>query len=364
MSPQRGQGERRSGYTTGACAAAAAGAAVQALKNQIEVSHIEIRLPDGAPVIFAVRQCSFDSTRAECSVIKDAGDDPDITNGAEIKASVAWSRQPGIRILGGAGVGTVTKPGLEVAVGSPAINPVPQKMITAAAELAAGDELSSCGMDIIISVADGERLAKKTLNSRLGIVGGISILGTTGIVIPYSKDAYTACISQSLDVAEACGCSQVVLTTGRRSEKFAQSTLKLSEECYIQAGDYIGYSLQECAKRKYVKVTIWGMIGKISKLAAGNLYTNISDSLVDINWLAEIARKSSGPDCPLPEGQDITSANHYLHSIPQECRHGLVIELCRLASQKCRESVNGGFEVECIMSDFEGNILGRGCAGG
>jgi cobalt-precorrin-5B (C1)-methyltransferase len=310
-------------------------------------------------VTFAVQQCRFNLAEAECSVIKDAGADPDITNGAEIKALSAWSSEPGIRIRGGTGVGRVTKPGLEVAVGLPAINPVPRKMIIDAARMFAAEELNNRGIDITISVPEGERLAKKTLNARLGIVGGISILGTTGIVIPYSREAYTACISQSLDVAAACGCSQVVLTTGRRSEKFAQSVLKLSEECYIQAGDFIGYSLQECAKRKYSKVTIWGMIGKISKLAAGNLYTNISDSLVDINWLSEIARKSGGPDCLLPEGHDITSANHYLQSLAPECRQGLVIELCRLASQKCGESVNGSIELECIMSDSEGNILGR-----
>jgi cobalt-precorrin-5B (C1)-methyltransferase len=331
---------------------------VQALKLQKTISEVQIRLPDGTPVVFAVAKCSFDSTRAECSVIKDAGDDLDITNGAEIKASVRWKRELGVQIRGGPGVGTVTKPGLEVAVGSAAINPVPQKMIAEAAKTASGEELDPRGIDIIISVPDGERLAKKTLNPRLGIVGGISILGTTGIVIPYSKEAYTACISQSLDVAAACGCREVVLTTGRRSERFAQSALRLSEECYIQAGDYIGFSLQECAKRKYTKVTVWGMIGKISKLAAGNLYTNISDSLVDIDWLTEIAREKCGPNYSAASGE-ITSANHYLESLPEEYRPLLVEELCRLASRKCRESVNGCLDVECIMSDFEGNILGR-----
>ena len=349
----------RCGYTTGACAAAAAGAASHALLNQQMVSESRIFLPGGTPAIFAVKSCAFDRCSAQCSVIKDAGDDPDITNGAEIIAVVSWCGEPGIRLAGGVGVGTVTKPGLELPVGAPAINPVPQEMIIQEVKRALGDSLPSRGVEVKISVPNGEQLARKTLNPRLGILGGISILGTTGIVIPYSEKAYTACISQSLDVAVACGCREAVLTTGRRSEKFAQRELGLAEECFIQAGDFIGYSLLECQKRGLAKVIVWGMIGKISKLATGHLYTNISDSLVDIAFLTRIARSCGVPDGLLQVPPDTASANQFRQLIPAEFLAGFSNELCRLAALKCSRSVDGAFEVECIMSDYEGVIQGR-----
>jgi cobalt-precorrin-5B (C1)-methyltransferase len=349
----------RLGFTTGTCASAAAKAAILALLDQKEVCQVTINLPDGTPATFAVRRCIFAPTRAECSVIKDAGDDPDITNGAEIKAAVSWSSRSGIQIRGGEGVGIVTKPGLEVAVGLPAINPVPQRMITAAVRAAGGEELLSRGVEVIISVTDGEKLAKKTLNSRLGIIGGISILGTTGIVIPYSVNAYTACISQALNVAIACGCREVVLTTGRRTERFAQHELGLAPECFIQAGDFIGFSLQECLKKHLAKVIIWGMVGKISKLASGHLYTNISDSSVDISFLTQIAKSCGVSDDVLTRLTDTASAGQLRELIPPEYLKSFSDELCRLAALKCRDSVKGAFEVECIMSDYAGAVQGR-----
>lgn len=253
----------------------------------------------------------------------------------------------------------VTKPGLEIPVGSPAINPVPGQMITDAVSSVAGDNLANKGVNVIISIPGGTELAKRTLNPRLGIVGGISILGTTGIVIPYSVDAYTACISQGLDVAVACGCREAVLTTGRRSEKFAQRELALPDECFIQAGDFIGYSLKECVRRPLAKVTIWGMPGKISKLAAGNLFTNVSDSRVNIGFLIQAATDCGVPDEALQVLSGSVSANHFRQVIPANNVQRFDEYLCLLAARQCRESIDGRLEVECVMSDYDGHILGR-----
>ncbi|MFH1003716.1 MAG: cobalt-precorrin-5B (C(1))-methyltransferase, partial [Chloroflexota bacterium] len=310
--PVKGR-KQRSGYTTGACAAAAAKAAVLAWLGQQPVARVTISLPQngGTRASFPVARCTFSQTEASCSVIKDAGDDPDVTDKAEIRATVSAGDRPGIEITGGEGVGRVTKPGLEIAVGRPAINPVPREMIIASVREAAGDYLKTGGIRVTISVPEGEALAKRTLNRRLGIVGGISILGTTGIVIPYSAEAYTACISQSLDVAVAAGCREAVLTTGRRSEKFAQAALPwLAEEAFIQAGDFIGHALEECAKRPLAKVTVWGMVGKMSKLAAGHLYTNISDSRVDIGLLTEVAAGAGVPQATVRALRGAVTANH------------------------------------------------------
>jgi len=354
----------RSGFTTGACAAAAARAATIALLKQEVVNQVQIELPDANQVNFKVNKCVFDHSQASCSVIKDAGDDPDVTHGAEIRATVSWKDEPGIKITGGKGVGVVTKPGLEMQVGVAAINPVPWSMIVQSVRRAIGNNPDSRGIQIIISVPRGEHLARRTLNPRLGIAGGISILGTTGIVIPYSVNAYTACISQALDVAVACGCRQMVLTTGRRSEKFAQNELALAEECFVQAGDFIGYSLGECARKRLAKVTVWGMTGKLSKLAAGHLYTNVSDSRVDIGFLAGVAASCGVPDKMVETLRAAVTANHFRRMLPPEYTRKFCDQLCLLAARRCREEVEGIFEVECILTSYDGMILGRGNAKG
>ncbi len=349
----------RTGYTTGACAAAAVKAAAMALLEQNMIRQVEISLPGGQQAAFAIRNCAFDSGMAMCSVTKDAGDDPDVTNGAEIWASVCRDDGPGIAIRGGRGVGLVTRPGLEVAVGMPAINPVPRQMI-----LESVREVVKDGRRVMvtISVPAGEELAKHTLNARLGITGGISILGTTGIVVPFSVNAYTTCISQALDVAVASGCRQVVLTTGRRSERFAQRALGLSDECFIQAGDFIGFSLGECAVRPLAKVTIWGMAGKMSKIAAGDLNTNVSHSRIDFDFLTRLARSCGVPEEVLATLAGSVTAHHFQQLLPPVYRPLFGNELCALAARVGREITGGKAEIECIMSDYEGVIQGRASA--
>ncbi|MBI2848355.1 MAG: cobalt-precorrin-5B (C(1))-methyltransferase [Chloroflexi bacterium] len=358
MRARRDSRTLRRGYTTGACAAAAARAAMLALCGQAAPSRVDIKLPDGNQATFEVSRCMFDLAEATCSVIKDAGDDPDITHGAEIRATVSWDDKTGIHIHGGEGVGVVTKPGLEIAVGYPAINPVPRQMITDAVNGVCNRAVNK-GVRVTITVPNGVALAKRTLNLRLGIVGGISILGTTGIVIPYSVAAYTACISQGLDVAVACGCREAVLTTGRRSEKFAQRVLALPDECFIQAGDFIGFSLKECARKGIPRVVIWSMIGKMSKLADGHMYTNVSDSQVDITFMADIAASSGIPRETVESLGKAITANHFRKLMLAEHLTKFCDELCRQAAKKCRQHVSGTLDIECIVTDPDGVILGR-----
>ncbi|MBI2832100.1 MAG: cobalt-precorrin-5B (C(1))-methyltransferase [Chloroflexi bacterium] len=364
MTGRRNDRPLRSGYTTGACAAAAAQAAMVALLEQKPVERTELELPGGITANFKVTKCLFSNREASCSVVKDAGDDPDVTDGAEIWATVAWKEEAGIDIEGGKGVGVVTKPGLEIPPGMAAINPVPRQMIASAVRKAAENRLDGKGLRVVISVTDGAKLARRTLNQRLGIVGGISILGTTGIVIPYSIDAYTACISQALDVAVASGCQTAVLTTGRRSEKFAQGELALPEVCYIQAGDFIGFSLKECARKGLAKVIVWGMIGKLSKLAAGHFYTNVSDSKVDISFLSELAAGCSIPRETVEVLRGAVTATHFRKLLPPKYIKVFCDKLCQMAARKCMESVEEKLAVECILTDSEGVILGRGHATG
>lgn len=341
----------RIGYTTGACAAAAAKAAALALIGRRQVEEVRLLLPNGMKADFKIERCLFDKDRAICSVIKDAGDDPDVTDGVEVFAQVEWSKL-GISIEGGEGVGRVTKPGLEVPVGEAAINPVPRRMIAQAVEEVLGP---GAGARVEISVPRGEELARKTLNPHLGIVGGISILGTTGIVIPYSEEAYKACISLGLNVALACGRREVVLTTGRRSERFAQARFDLPEECFVQMGDFVGYALRECAEKGFRKAVIWGMIGKLSKLAKGVFYTHSSASEVDLDFLAEVAKECGVKNAKLREA---ATAHHFLKLLGDE-QEKVCSRICLLAAEKAWEYVGGSLKIEVIMSDNEGNIIGR-----
>jgi cobalt-precorrin-5B (C1)-methyltransferase len=341
----------RSGFTTGACAAAAAKGAILTLVNQKRIEEVQITLPRGEKVMFNLNCDQFSDLQACCSVVKDAGDDPDVTEGAQILAKVAWIEGNGLTIEGGEGVGMVTKPGLPVPVGVAAINPVPRRMITQSVEEVV--RLDGRGLKVVISVPRGEELARKTLNSRLGIVGGISILGTTGIVLPYSEEAFTASISCALDVALACGRQEVVLTCGRQSEQQARESLSLSEESFIQVGDFMGYALKECAKKGMARVIIWGMIGKLSKLAQGHFYTHVSSAEVDTGFLAEVAR-----NCGVPYPPRAVSAHQFLSLLPKAFITSFCSRICSLSAHECLKHVEGKFTLECVMTDHQGKVLG------
>ncbi|HEY6008937.1 MAG TPA: cobalt-precorrin-5B (C(1))-methyltransferase [Geobacteraceae bacterium] len=290
-----GMKQLRHGYTTGACAAAAAKGAAQMLRDQLAADEVELILPTGEAARFRLHGQRFSAAAASCYVVKDAGDDPDITNGAAIHATVRTEECPASRkerlvIEGGTGIGRVTKPGLAVAVGEWAINPVPRRMIRHAVnEVLAIRCLPVC-IRVAITIPDGEELAKKTLNARLGIIGGLSILGTTGVVRPVSVAAWTDTIDAAIDVALACGSDTVVLATGRSSELVAQKILGagkgLQEEAFVMMGDHVGHALRACARRGVWRVVLAGQFGKFLKIACGHEQTHVSSSALDLETLA------------------------------------------------------------------------------
>ena len=292
------EGPLRRGYTTGACATASTKAALLALLSQQAVQVVDITLPIGEKVDFQICECSFDATTGSCRTQKDAGDDPDVTHKAIIGATVSLNDSGDIRFLRGSGVGKVTLPGLEIAVGEPAINPVPRQMMQSVCKKLLWEyHLPHKGVDITVFVEEGEKIAKRTLNERLGIMGGISILGTTGIVTPFSASSYIASIRQGIDVALANGVEELVLNSGARSEKFLQGMFThLPGYAFIHYGNWIGESLQKIAESPLKRVHLGIMLGKAVKLAQGELDTHSGKSSWDKNFVYQLAKSVAYPE--------------------------------------------------------------------
>ena len=350
----------RSGYTTGACAAAASKGALVALVSQRPVADIAIHLPAGQTVTFALHSCTFTEREGRASVIKDAGDDPDVTHLAEFCSRVTWESEPGVIFRRGVGVGLVTKKGLPVPPGEPAINPAPRKLIAETIqEVLAEHRLAGRGVAVEISVPKGEELAKKTFNPRLGIVGGISILGTTGIVVPYSTAAWVASVTQEIDVAVAQGIKELVLTVGARGERLARQLFPLPEEAFVQIGPFFGDALKHCARVGVEKVTLAAMIGKLAKFAAGNASVHSTNSSQDFAFLAKVAR-AAGADTGLSE--QIAQANTAQEVSGLVRGHGLgefYYAICKRAWEFAAALVHGVPTVEVYLTGQEGEILGQ-----
>jgi cobalt-precorrin-5B (C1)-methyltransferase len=266
----------KSGYTTGACATAAAKAAAELLLFDDKKRSVNITLPGGAEVTFKLKAKKIDNNVAYASVIKDAGDDPDVTNKAEIGAlvSLPLRRIKGLTVTGGKGVGWVTRQGLAVKPGHAAINPVPMKMIRSHVK-AIMKEADADALDVKITVPLGETLAKKTLNMRLGIIGGLSILGTTGIVKPLSTEAWTSTIKATFNVAEAAGLDTVVMSSGRTSERVHMEKYGFPEEVYAMMGDHVAWSLKEAGTRSFKKIYLVAQWAKMLKIAMGTPDTHV-----------------------------------------------------------------------------------------
>ncbi|MEO5804974.1 cobalt-precorrin-5B (C(1))-methyltransferase [Devosia sp.] len=279
----------RRGWTTGACATAATKSALSALLGGGFLDPASITLPGGRQPGFALAHEVSGDGFAEAGIIKDAGDDPDVTHGALIIARVTHGiAGNGVTFHAGPGVGTVTKPGLPLAVGEPAINPVPRSMMSAVVHELATAHGVAPDFAVTISVRDGERLAEKTWNGRLGILGGLSILGTTGIVIPYSCSAWIHSIHRGIDVARAIGLDHIVGSTGDLSEKAAQARLGLPMEAYLDMGDFVGGMLKYLKAHPVAKVTIAGGFAKLVKLAQGALDLHSARSTVELEGLAAL----------------------------------------------------------------------------
>jgi cobalt-precorrin-5B (C1)-methyltransferase len=292
--PRRGKRGQRSGWSTGACAAAAATAAARGLVTGTVPDCIEILLPEGRRPVFSVAESGSSDGVAHAVVVKDAGDDPDVTNGARIAAQVRTRPDAAgtILLLGGAGIGRVTRAGLGLPVGEAAINPGPRAYITENLRAAAADLLAHVGLEATLSILDGEALARRTLNARLGILGGLSILGTTGVVYPYSTASFKATVRQGVQVAVAQGERTLCFSTGRRTERACMATFPdLPEVCFVQMGDFVGTALDAAREARLERVLVGGMSGKLAKMAQGLRVTHARKAPVDMARLAELAAR-------------------------------------------------------------------------
>ena len=365
----------RSGYTTGACAAAAAKAAVTLLLGaevrKHESAEVEIPFPDGNRAGFKINDSGFDAQKdtARASVIKDAGDDPDVTHGAEIVAEATIVRKncrgeapSPLIIKGGKGIGTVTKPGLPVPVGQPAINPVPRKMIEEAVaeailESGMGTACRAHTFEITIIVPNGEELAKKTLNSRLGITGGISILGTTGIVRPVSTEAWTATITSSMDVAKAMGNKEIVLSAGRTSEKAHMREFKMPDERYVLMGDHLEYSLREARKHGFKKIHLCAQWAKMVKIAMATPQTHVRFGAIDIRKAVGFLN-SLGIN--VPQDRDFNTAREIFDFIitgNAGTIHELSLRKICNAAKKYTEEIAPGVPVTAYLVSYKGEVI-------
>ena len=370
----------RKGYTTGTCAAAAAKAAAIAFFTGRKIKEVQTILPAGEAVTLPVYRCEIGKETATASVIKDAGDDPDVTNGAEIIAEIQ-GQGPRVKgqgdkafqftvyslqftVYGGKGVGIVTKPGLAIPIGEPAINPVPRKMIEESVKEAVGylnSELRTPNSELYLtlSVPDGEEIAKKTMNARLGITGGISILGTTGIVEPLSLSAYRHSIVCALDVAVASGCREILFSTGRSSEKVAEKEIKLPEEAFILVGDHMGFALKEARNKMHdarcKKIIIVGQFGKFSKLAAGHFETHCSDSGIELKFLANLAKDADANKDIIESIRNANTARQVFFILKEQGLEKVLRMVCKRVKENSAEIA--GIDMGCMLVGYNEEVV-------
>ena len=321
---------------------------------------VSVALLTGDRMAIPVHSCRRTGDGAACSVIKDAGDDPDVTHGAEIGAAAKLLPAPAdslrVVISGGEGVGRITKPGLELPPGEAAINPCPRRMITQAV----GEVLAAHGWNgtvaIEVFVPRGEEIARKTLNARLGIIGGISILGTTGIVRPMSHEAFTATIDAGLSVARACGRQHVVLTTGRRSERFAQRLWpQWPEEGFVQIGDYFEKSLQLAAAKGFDRVILAAFFGKALKMAEGAPHTHAAQSQLSLHGLAEWAFDRTGDRSLAGKIRECNTAREaFGHLHPDH--PAVIADVGRRIVAAAGKFSGSGLKIQSVIFDYEGQV--------
>lgn len=352
-------GHLRRGWTTGACATAAAKAAYVALLTGTFPDPVEIRLPRGERPSFALARAVMEPGAAVASIVKDAGDDPDVTHGALITARVRMgAKGSGIVFKAGEGVGMVTRPGLALAVGEPAINPVPRQMMQA--EIAAIADVYGAHQDAVIeiSVENGEALAVRTLNARLGIQGGLSILGTTGIVIPYSCSAWIASIHRGIDVAIATGIEQIAGATGKTSETAVRARYDLPETALIDMGDFVGGMLKYLRNHPVPRLSIAGGVAKMTKLAQGRLDLHSARGSADFAALAALAAQQ-GAD---PRVQTlIREANTVAKAFEDAAGAGIILgdQVARQAWHSAAAVLDGTtIALEILVYDRNGTLVG------
>jgi cobalt-precorrin-5B (C1)-methyltransferase len=350
----------RYGWTTGACATAATTAAYTALLTGEFPDPVQISLPNDKRPAFALARESLEPGTATAGIVKDAGDDPDVTHGALVSVRVSHG-EPGSGVVfrAGEGVGTVTKPGLPLAVGEPAINPMPRQFITEHVAAVAAAHGGTGDVVVEVSVEHGEELARKTWNPRLGILGGLSILGTTGVVVPYSCSSWIDSIRRGIDVARAVGHKHVAGCTGSTSERVVTELYGLPEDALLDMGDFAGAVLKYLRRHPVPRLTIAGGIGKLTKLAEGHLDLHSGRSQVSPEFLAALVTHAGGP-APLVEG--VRGANTALDALQQCQAAGL--PLGDLVAAGARDTALGVLrgapvEVDVIVIDRAGTVVGH-----
>ena len=350
----------RRGWTTGTCAAAAAKAAFAALVTGEFPDPVAVTLPRGERPSFALAMTRIDGNAATAGVVMDAGDEPDVTHGALVCATVRLGAPgSGVTLRAGEGVGTVTRAGLPVAPGEPAINPVPRRMIAEAiAEIAAAAKRAA-DIEIEISIPGGKALAAKTLNARLGIVGGLSILGTTGIVVPYSCSAWIHSIHSGIDVARAAGLTHIIGSTGANSESAAQKLYGAPEIALIDMGDFVGGMLKYLRRHPVPRVTVAGGVAKMTKLAQGLTDLHSKRGEVDVAALAKFAKAAGGSE---DLQRDILAANTAAEAFAFAQAAGIALgEKVAQAAQETAARLVAGTDiaVEVVLFDREQNLVAR-----
>lgn len=352
--------ELRRGWTTGACATAAAKAAFTALLTGEFPDPVTIVLPKGGTADFALTHHRIDGQIASVTITKDAGDDPDVTHGALISSTVRrLSPGDGIRFRAGDGVGTVTRPGLPIPPGEPAINPVPRAMMQSAIEEVATAAATHPDVEIEVSIAGGRELALKTMNPRLGILGGLSVLGTTGIVRPFSCAAWIASIHRGVDVARAIGLTHVVGATGSSSEDAVRSRYKLDETAFLDMGDFAGGLLKYLRNHPVERLTMAGGFAKFSKLAGGALDLHSARSSVDFTFLQDLLQEAGASRHAIEAAAGANTAREVLDSALAE-GVDLATPLAVRAKRSVRQILRDApVAVEVLITGRQGNILGE-----
>jgi len=351
----------RTGFTTGTAAAAAAKGALLSLFKGHGPDEVSVVLLTGDTITIPIHSCRIDDARnASCTVIKDAGDDPDITNGAEIGANVSLldkRETDPVHIFGGEGVGQITKPGLEVSPGEPAINPGPRKMITRSIKSVLKDLNKNTAVSVEIFVPEGRKLSEKTLNARLGIIGGISILGTTGLVKPLSHEAYIATVQSAISVARAQGIERIVLTTGRRSERFSQALWPhLPIESFVQIGDFFKRSLEIASSKRFESICIAVFFGKAIKMAQGVPHTHAASATLTLRQLGGWTKKITEDSLFAENICDANTAREAFYLLID--RHQEVIAHVGLRIVRAARSfINTGARIQAVIFDYNGGVV-------
>ena len=359
MTRRKPEAKLQKGWTTGACAAAGAVASLRALLSGSFPDPVTISLPRGQSPSFSLSQQKNGDGWAMAGIIKNAGDDPDITNGAEIITHLKLGNpSQGIRFLAGEGVGTVTLPGLPLGVGEPAINPGPRRIIADNLKAVAREYSTGFDLDITVSIPGGEKLALKTMNGRLGIKGGLSVLGTTGVVIPYSCASWIHSIHRGIDVARATGLNHIAAATGSTSEAALLERLDLPETALIDMGDFVGGLLKYLAKHPFERLTLAGGFAKLSKLAGGHMDLHSSRSIVDLVALADYAG-TVGADEKTQESIKIANTAMEALTIAQSADVALGDAVAARARGVAMATLTGGTEVDVMIFGRTGELVGR-----